>query len=133
MDEKGRAIADLRDIEPGATSVLDVEIPYLFYRGDEPPTVATPTGTWTDPVDAARRLAASVDAIASWARATSLDLRDVGVRHPVFGVLDGMQWLLFATAHVERHRAQAIGVRWARISTAATSPERGRSATRDRG
>ena len=97
-------------IARGATGVLDVEIPYLFYRGDEPPSVATPTGTWTDPADGARRLAASVDAIASWAASTPLDLRTVGVRHPVFGVLDGMQWLLFAAAHVERHRAQAIGV-----------------------
>lgn len=97
-------------IERGATGVLDVEIPYLFYRGDEPPNVATPTGTWIDPTEAARRLAASADAIATWARDTSLDLRTVGVRHPVFGVLDGMQWLLFAAAHVERHRAQAIGV-----------------------
>lgn len=97
-------------IERGATGVLDVEIPYLFYRGDEPPNVATPTGTWTDPDEATRRLTASVDAIVTWARDTSLDLRTVGVRHPVFGVLDGMQWLLFAAAHVERHRAQAIGV-----------------------
>ena len=96
-------------IERGATGVLDVEIPYLFYRGDEPPNVATPTGTWTDPDEATRRLTASVDAIVTWARDTSLDLRTVGVRHPVFGVLDGMQWLLFAAAHVERHRAQAIG------------------------
>ena len=99
-----------KPIQPGATGVLDVEIPYLFYRGDEPPNVATPTGTWTDPDEATRRLTASVDAIVTWARDTSLDLRTVGVRHPVFGVLDGMQWLLFAAAHVERHRAQAIGV-----------------------
>lgn len=99
-----------KPIQPGATGVLDVEIPYLFYRGDEPPTVATPTGSLTDPAEGAQRLSTSVDAIITWARATSLDLRAVGVRHPVFGVLDGMQWLLFAAAHVERHRAQAIGV-----------------------
>ena len=99
-----------RAIERGATGILDVEIPYLFYRGDEPPNVATPTGTWTDPDDAARRFTTSVHAITSWADATSLDLRAFGVRHPVFGVLDGMQWLRFAAAHVERHRAQAIGV-----------------------
>lgn len=100
-----------RSIERGATGVLDVEIPYLFYRGDEPPNVAAPSGTWSDPDDAAHRLAASVAAIASWADATALDLRSVGVRHPVFGVLDGVQWLLFAAAHLERHRAQALGLR----------------------
>lgn len=100
-----------RPIERGATGVLDLEIPYLFYRGDEPPSVATPTGTWTDPDDAAVRLVASADAIIAWTRATTLDLRGFGVRHPVFGVLDGVQWLLFAAAHLERHRAQALGVK----------------------
>ncbi|MBY0276295.1 DinB family protein [Candidatus Binatia bacterium] len=100
-----------RPIERGATGVLDVEIPYLFYRGDEPPSVATPTGTWTDPDDAVARLVASADAIIVWSRATKLGLRSFGVRHPVFGVLDGVQWLLFAAAHLERHRAQALGVK----------------------
>ncbi len=31
-----------------AVDVEDEDIPYLFYRGDEPPGVAAPTGTWTD-------------------------------------------------------------------------------------
>src|SRR5512139_4030711 len=33
-----------RPLGERTSDVLDVEIPYLFYRGDEPPTVATPSG-----------------------------------------------------------------------------------------
>jgi hypothetical protein len=40
-----------------------------------------------------------------------VDLRGVAVPHPVFGLLDGVQWLFFAAAHTERHRAQLIGLK----------------------
>jgi len=40
--------------------VDDEEIPYLFYRGDEPPHVAAPTGTWIDRAVALADLDASV-------------------------------------------------------------------------
>lgn len=43
-------------------------------------------------------------------RSTRLDLRALVARHPLFGLLDGSQWLLLAAAHVDRHRTQAIGV-----------------------
>jgi hypothetical protein len=89
------------------TDVLDLEIPYLFYRGEEPPQVATPTGDWTQPA-ALDALDASSRALLDWAEDCSLDLRAVGAPHPAFGLLDGIQWLLFAAAHMERHRAQVI-------------------------
>jgi hypothetical protein len=98
-------------IQRGATGVEDFEIPFLFYRGDEPPNVAAPTGTWVDAGAAAQRISASLHAIADWAEATPLELRAHGLAHPVFGVLDGMQWVLFTAAHIERHRAQVIGLR----------------------
>ena len=94
-----------------ATDVVDVEIPYLFYRGDEPPNVATPTGDWTNRETAMEALSASARAILEWAGGVNADLRTVGIAHPVFGLLDGVQWLLFAAAHTERHRAQLIGLR----------------------
>ena len=40
--------------------VDDEEIPYLVYRGDEPPHVAAPTGTWTDRAVALADIDASV-------------------------------------------------------------------------
>jgi hypothetical protein len=90
--------------------VSDDEIPYLFYRGDEPPNVATPTGTWADIAAAGEALTASADALITWTKTTELDLRAHGALHPVFGMLDAYQWLLFAHSHTERHRAQIIGL-----------------------
>ncbi len=106
----GGVLAQLERLSPngGATpSVLDDEIPFLFYRGDEPPDVAAPTGTWVDRHEALERLRVSADALKSWE--SSDDLRRLGAKHPVFGLLDGTQWLLFAAAHMERHRAQVVG------------------------
>jgi len=98
-------------IERASVAVIDAEIPYLFYRGEEPPDVSRPTGTMTDRTAAAEALEASAKAILEWAGGVTQDLRAFGLPHPVFGVLDGIQWLLFAGAHVERHRAQLIGLK----------------------
>jgi hypothetical protein len=99
-------------LEPlaGPPGVADDEIPYLFYRGDEPPNVSTPTGSWTDIGSAAAQFAASAESLATWYAESDLDLRAYGAPHPAFGTLDAMQWLLFAQAHIERHRAQVIGL-----------------------
>ena len=90
--------------------VIDAEIPYLFYRGEEPPNVATPSGDWKDRKEAAAALVASARSILDWSGRVDADLRSVGLDHPVFGLLDGIQWLLFVAAHIERHRAQLIGL-----------------------
>jgi hypothetical protein len=100
----------LQPILDAAPAVADDEIPYLFYRGDEPPGVAPPTGTWTDEEKARADFRASVDAIAAAGQSSPVDLRTVGFAHPAFGLLDGMQWILFAGAHLERHRAQIIAL-----------------------
>lgn len=94
-------------VEP---TVLDDEIPYLFYRGDEPPNVASPTGSWTDRDEAIGRLREAADAIVDWVRSSDVDLRRHGAPHPVFGSMDAAQWVLFAVAHTERHRAQLFAL-----------------------
>jgi hypothetical protein len=91
------------------TAVIDAEIPYLFYRGEEPPNVATPSGGWTH-AEAVEALDTSARSILEWAAAVDTDLRTVGIAHPVFGLFDGLQWLLFVAAHTERHRSQLIGL-----------------------
>ena len=95
----------------GATGVVDAEIPYLFYRGEEPPNVAAPTGAWTDRSAAADAFQTSVRAVLDWAGESRADLRSFGLAHPAFGLLDGVQWLIFIAAHTERHRAQLLGIR----------------------
>jgi len=46
------------------------------------------------------------DELVAWARATTADLRAHGLPHPVFGVFDGVQWILFAAAHTDNHLPQ---------------------------
>ena len=104
MAKRLRALAPLER----APDVIDDEIPYLFYRGDEPPNVATPTGTWTQWADHAETFRAATAAIREAALAEGLRTR--GAPHPLFGMLDGEQWLIFAGAHIERHRSQLIGL-----------------------
>lgn len=99
-----------RPLNGQTSSVADVEIPYLFYRGEEPPSVATPTGAFhADRTAALTGFDYAARAVLVAVEASTLDLRGYGVKHPVFGVLDGVQWILFAGAHTERHRAQMIG------------------------
>jgi hypothetical protein len=95
----------------GPLGVSDDEIPFLFYRAEEPPNVSKPTGTWSDIHAATTALTASTDALIGWHTDTDIDPRAHGAPHPIFGTLDAFQWLLFAQAHIERHRAQIIGLR----------------------
>lgn len=105
----GRLRNGLETPLPGPLGVADDEIPFLFYLGDEPPGVATPTGEWTDLSTAVAEFDTRAQAVVDFAAETDLDLREHGCSHPIFGVLDGAQWLLFAGAHTERHRRQLIG------------------------
>jgi hypothetical protein len=93
------------------TDVTDDEIPYLFYRGEEPPNIAAPSGSWTDQNKATTLVKESSTLIAEWAAGVAVDLRKLGASHPAFGLMDGVQWLLFAAAHMERHRAQLVGLK----------------------
>jgi hypothetical protein len=44
--------------------------------------------------------------VIEWAGNTELDLRSCGFAYPVFGLMDGVQWMLFLYAHTERRRAE---------------------------
>lgn len=91
--------------------ISDDEIPYLFYRGEEPPNSFSPSGDWVNRGNLMAAFVESVNNLKDWVNGTTIDLRQYGVKHPVFGLLDGVQWVLFAGAHIERHRAQIIGLR----------------------
>jgi hypothetical protein len=84
---------------------VDEEIPFVFYGGDEPPSVATPTGTWVDRAAACKAIRSATEDLCRRAAQSNADLRTVSGSHPVFGRMDGVQWLIFGFAHIERHRA----------------------------
>lgn len=101
--------------DPGASRMDDSEIPTLLDRelGPAPP-LSEPTGRWST-----RRelLPALRDACEALLRATdgrtTEDLRSLGAPHPLFGPFDGMQWLLFAAVHTERHARDLAPIRQA--------------------
>lgn len=104
-----RALDHLEPLEGRTPALVDDEIPHAFSRGDEPPGATQPTGTWIDPDVALERFNASATVFTDLLDDPRGDLRNLGQTHPVFGMLDGVQWLLFVAAHIESHRARALG------------------------
>jgi hypothetical protein len=110
-DAAARFVASCADVSDGQWVFQPSPAAWsMAQRGDEPPNVATPSGAWTDRQLAIERFDANAGTLLEWADGTDADLRAVGLEHPVFGLLDGVQWLHFAEAHIERHRAQLLGL-----------------------
>jgi uncharacterized damage-inducible protein DinB len=99
------------ELMTGPSDLMDEEMPYLFYGGEEPPNVGKPTGAWTDIDDALSRLDSTARELGGWAADASFDLRSRGARHFAFGTLDAAQWLRFSAVHTWRHRRQVMQVR----------------------
>lgn len=74
--------------------------------GPAPPGLAEPRGRFATPAEGIAALIEVRDEVVAWTRATTADLRAHGLPHPVFGVFDGVQWLLFAAAHTDNHLPQ---------------------------
>ena len=97
MDEKERAVAELN---AAADRFVRTVAASPARWGSAPPA------GWS-PSQITEHVAISCDNIARLLRG---HLASNPIERDATGVLDAMQWLLFAAAHVERHRAQAIGV-----------------------
>lgn len=74
--------------------------------GPVPPGLAEPKGCFATRAQGIATLTEVRDEIVTWARATTADLRAHGLPHPLFGVFDGVQWILFAAAHTDNHLPQ---------------------------
>ena len=74
--------------------------------GPAPPGLAEPKGRFATRAEGIAALIEVRDELVAWAHATTADLRVYGLPHPVFGVFDGVQWLLFAAAHTDNHLPQ---------------------------
>jgi hypothetical protein len=75
------------------------------------PEAVVPAGRFATADEAAGAFNASRSEIINWLDTTELDLRALGAPHPVLGLLDGKQWVLFAAAHCERHTRQILEVK----------------------
>ena len=77
----------------------------------EAPESIRPKGRFATRGEALAALAATRDALATVVRTSTADFRSRGRPHPVLGTLDGIQWVIFAVAHGERHLAQLTELR----------------------
>jgi hypothetical protein len=73
------------------------------------PEGALPTGRWT-PTGALEHFVASRAQTAALLDSTP-GLRAHTINHPVFGPLDGYQWIIAVAAHTERHTKQILEVK----------------------
>lgn len=105
----------------GAKRFDDARIDAEMFRMDGPaPALAVPTGRFATRAEGVAALRAAGDGLAGWVAQTAQDLRAFGVPHPVFGIFDGVQWILFVAAHADNHTPQLRALR-ARPELAAAS------------
>lgn len=89
-----------------ATALSDDDITVRMFEDAGPAPGPEPTGTWTDPADAIAQFEQSMRALVGAANPGEEALRAAVGDHPVFGLMDGVQWLRFAAVHTESHRIE---------------------------
>ncbi len=108
---RGLASRALRPFAAGERPALsDAAIATIFDSDGlpPPPDGQEPTGTWIDRAAAIDQFKETSAALAGWYETTDLDLRALTFSHPVFGLLDGVQWLLFAASHHDNHTRDVL-------------------------
>jgi hypothetical protein len=75
------------------------------------PEAVLPRGRWATPEELAVAFTESRDLLVRWLPGVTVDLRAYSAPHAIMGPLDGVQWLLFAAAHTERHTRQILELR----------------------
>jgi len=70
------------------------------------PEFLKPTSRWATREELVKAFEDSRKATMDYVRTSNDDLRDHLGPHPVFGALDGYQWILLLSAHSERHTKQ---------------------------
>lgn len=99
------AAPEKRDQVKGKDEMILQRVPDRSHRA-QAPEFLRPTGRWATEADLAKAFEDSRAATMEYVRTTNDDLRDHFFDHPVFGTLDGYQWLLLISAHSARHTAQ---------------------------
>jgi DinB family protein len=99
-------------LAPNATRCDDAVISDAMFRAAGPaPALAPPKGRIATRAHGIAALCTACDGLVGWASAVNEDLRGFGLPHPIFGTLDGVQWLLFAAAHTDSHAVQLRSLR----------------------
>jgi uncharacterized damage-inducible protein DinB len=99
------AAPEKREQVKGKDELILTRVPDRSHKA-QAPEMLKPTGRWATEADLTKAFEQSRTANMDYIRTTNDDLRDHFFDHPVFGTLDGYQWLLLIIAHSARHTAQ---------------------------
>jgi hypothetical protein len=105
--EKAPAPSNDRDPKQ-VDAMLLAKIPDRSTKFQAPPA-AVPTGRWTPTETLEHFLAGRAQTVTLFK--STADLRDHAINHPVFGQLDGYEWVLAVAAHSARHTKQILEVK----------------------
>jgi hypothetical protein len=99
------AAPERREQVKGKDELILQRVPDRSHKA-QAPEFLRPTGRWATEADLTKAFEESRKATMDYIRTTNDDLRDHFFDHPVFGTLDGYQWLLLISTHSARHTAQ---------------------------
>ena len=99
------AAPEKREQVKGKDQLILERVPDRSHKA-QAPEILRPTGRWATEADLAKAFEDARKANMEYVRTTNDDLRDHFFDHPVFGALDGYQWLLLVATHSARHTAQ---------------------------
>jgi uncharacterized damage-inducible protein DinB len=94
-----------REQVKGKDQVILERMPDRSHKA-QAPEFLRPTGRWATQADLTKAFEESRKTTMDYIRTTNDDLRDHFFDHPVFGTMDGYQWLLLISAHSARHTEQ---------------------------
>jgi uncharacterized damage-inducible protein DinB len=99
------ATPEKRELVKGKDQLILEKVPDRSHKA-QAPEMLRPTGRWATEADLTKAFEDARKANMEYVRTTNDDLRDHFFAHPVFGPLDGYQWLLLLATHSARHTAQ---------------------------
>lgn len=99
------AAPEKHELVKGKDQLILEKVPDRSHKA-QAPEMLRPTGRWATEADLTKAFEEARKANMEYVRTTNDDLRDHFFAHPVFGPLDGYQWLLLLATHSARHTAQ---------------------------
>jgi hypothetical protein len=89
----------------GKDEMILTRVPDRSHKA-QAPEFLKPTGRWATEAELTKTFEERRAATMEYIKTTSDDLRDHFFDHPVFGTMDGYQWLLLISSHSARHTEQ---------------------------
>jgi len=99
------AAPEKRELVKGKDQLIIEKVPDRSHKA-QAPEMLRPTGRWANEADLTKAFEDARKTTINYVQTTNDDLRDHFFDHPVFGPLDGYQWILLLATHSARHTAQ---------------------------